>query len=375
MRRFHRRPFLLSTGALLMTAGPLQAAPFDWTPVTPAAAGFAPDLSARLDAAIAAGKLPNLHGVIVARAGKLVLERYMTGADESWGDPLGTVTFRPTTLHDLRSVTKSIVGLLYGIALSQGKVPAPDQPLLAQFPEYPDLASDPARQKLTIGHVLTMTMGTAWNEDIPYTSPANSEIAMEMAPDRYRFVLERPIVGEPGARWTYSGGATALLGQLIAKGTGRSLPDFARDALFAPLGIGTFEWSRGMDKVTPSAASGLRLAPRDLARIGHMMLQNGVWDGRPVVPPSWLNATLQDRARIDDFRRYGYHWYMGAFPVGPGGARRERWIGAAGNGGQRLYVLPGLDLVVVTTFGNYNKPDQWAPPLALLLETVLPAVT
>jgi len=377
MRRFplDRRQFLLSTGAFAMTAttGAL-AAPFAWTSLPPADMGFAADLPARLDAAIAAGKLPNLHGIIVARGGKLVLERYIPGVDESWGQPLGTVDFGPQTLHDLRSVTKSIVCLIYGIALSQGKVPAPDQPLLAQFPQYPDLAADPARQKLTIGHVLTMTMGTAWNEDLPYTNPANSEIAMEMAPDRYRFVLDRPVVGEPGVRWTYSGGATALLGHLIAKGTGQPLPDFARDALFTPLGIGAFEWVRGIDKVTPSAASGLRLAPRDLARIGQMVLQNGTWDGRPVVPASWLAAVLQDRVGIDDFRRYGYHWYMGALPVGAGGARRERWIGAAGNGGQRLYVMPGLDLVVAMTFGNYNKPDQWRPPLALLLDTILPTV-
>ncbi|HKU97920.1 MAG TPA: serine hydrolase [Vineibacter sp.] len=378
MHRFplDRRQFLLSTGALAMTSATTGAlaAPFAWTSVAPADVGFAPDLPARLDTAIAAGNLPNLHGVVVARAGKLVLERYVPGVDESWGQPLGTVDFGSTTLHDLRSVTKSIVGLLYGIALSQGKVPAPDQPLLAQFPEYPDLAADPARQKLTVGHVLTMTMGTDWNEDVPYTSPANSEIAMELAPDRYRFILERPVVGEPGARWTYSGGATALLGRLIAQGTGRPLPDFARDALFTPLGIGAFEWVRGIDKVTPSAASGLRLAPRDLARIGQMILQNGTWDGHPVVPASWLAAALQDRVGIDEFRRYGYQWYIGAFLVSADGGRRERWTGAAGNGGQRLYVMPGLDLVVAMTFGNYNKPDQWQPPLTLLRNVILPAI-
>ncbi len=355
---------------------PLSAAPFDWARIAPEDTGFAPDLAARLDAAAAAGKLPNLHGVIVARGGKLVLEHYAAGVDESWGRPLGTVKFGPDTLHDLRSVTKSIVGLVYGIALAQGKVPGPEAPLLASFPEYPDLAAEPARQKLTIGHVLTMTMGTDWDElSIPYTNPANAEIAMERAADRYRFILGRPIVGEAGARWTYSGGATALLGRLIAKGTGQSLPDFARAALFGPLGIEAFEWTRGMDGVTPSAASGLRLRPRDLARIGQMMLQGGTWDGREVVPPSWLQASLQVRVGIDQLRRYGYHWYLGELPAGSGERiQPERWIGAIGNGGQRLYVLPGLDLVVAMTFGNYNQPDQWKPPTAVLREVVLPAV-
>ncbi|MFX9054135.1 serine hydrolase, partial [Acinetobacter baumannii] len=87
--------------------------------------------------------------------------------DEAWGRPLGEVAFGPETLHDLRSVTKSIVGLLYGIALDRGKVPAPDQPLMAQFPEYPDLAADPARRDLTIAHALTMTLGTEWDETLP----------------------------------------------------------------------------------------------------------------------------------------------------------------------------------------------------------------
>lgn len=370
MRHLNRRHMIAGTGALLMTqtVRSAHAAPFEWTTGAPTEAGFAPDLPARLDAAIAAGKLPNLHGVVIARGGKLVLERYMAGADMMWNNPLGTVAFGPGTLHDLRSVTKSVTSLLYGVALAQGKVPAPEAPLMAQFPDYPDLAADPARQRITIGHVLTMSMGIEWDEmSIPYTNPANSEIAMEDAPDRYRFVLERPVVGEPGVRWTYCGGASALLGRLIAKGTGQPLPDFARAALFQPLGISDFEWMRGTDG-TPSSASGLRLTPRDLARIGQMVLQNGQWNGHAVVPAAWIEALSQERVPIDGPLRYGYQWYLGTLAGG------SRWVGAMGNGGQRLFVMPSLDLLVVTTFGNYDQPDQWKPPLALLLETVLPAL-
>jgi hypothetical protein len=141
----------------------------------------------------AQGSLPNLHGVVVARHGKLVLERYLEGADECWGRSLGTVTFGPDVQHDLRSVSKSIVGLLYGIALADGLVPAIDRPLVDHFP-YPDLAADPQRRRMTIGHALSMTLGIAWDETLPYSDPRNSEIAMEMARDRYRFVLEQPIV-------------------------------------------------------------------------------------------------------------------------------------------------------------------------------------
>src|SRR5262249_1816145 len=146
---------------------------------------FSTDLEARLDDAIAGGRASGLHGVVVLRDGEVALERYGAGEDFSWGDPLGFVTFGPDTLHDVRSVSKSVTALLYGVALGLGLVPAPEEPLLAAFPEYPDLVADPARARLTVEHALTMTLGLAWNEDVPYTSAANSEIAMEMAPDRY----------------------------------------------------------------------------------------------------------------------------------------------------------------------------------------------
>jgi CubicO group peptidase (beta-lactamase class C family) len=159
---------------------------------------------------------------------------------------LGVVRFGPDTLHDMRSVTKSIVGLLYGIALANGCVPTPEAKLVEQFMEYPDLSTDPARQRLTVGHALTMTLGTEWDEmTIPYTDPRNSEIAMDRAADRYRYILERPVVEPPGLHWTYNGGTTALLARLIAKGTGRPLEDFAREVLFEPLGITRTEWQRG----------------------------------------------------------------------------------------------------------------------------------
>ena len=161
--------------------------------------------------------IDGLHGVVVARRDGIVSEWYGTGPDFSWGEPHGVVEFGPETLHDMRSVTKSVVALLYGIALERGHVPAPDEPLLRHFPEYPDLAADPRRVARTVEHALTMTLAFEWDESPPYTSPANSEIAMELAPDRYRFVLDRPITGEPGRERSYCGGASAMLGRHDAK--------------------------------------------------------------------------------------------------------------------------------------------------------------
>src|SRR5260221_3221417 len=244
-RPVSRRAVLLATGASAMLSSMRPAAAESLPTARAEDVGFVPDLADRLDAGIRSGLLGGLHSVLIARDGRLVLERYCEGADEDWGEKLGTVAFGPETLHDLRSVTKSIVGLIYGIALDRGLVPPPDAPLLAQFPEYPDLIADPQRARLTVAHALTMTLGMEWDEERPYTDPANSEIAMEMAPDRYRFILDRPIVAAPGTRWIYSGGAVALLGRLIAKGAGKTLPEFARESLFEPLGIEAFEWAEG----------------------------------------------------------------------------------------------------------------------------------
>jgi CubicO group peptidase (beta-lactamase class C family) len=373
-----RRKILAGAGGLLMgeLTGMSSAAAFDWQPVSLAEAGFAGDLGARLDKAISDKRIWNLHGVVVVRNGRLVFERYFEGEDTARGSrPVGLVSFKPDTLHDLRSVTKSIVVLLYGIALAAGKVPAPEDQLMRSFPEYADLAADPERSGWTLHHVLSMTMGTDWNESMSYTDPANSETGMDMAPDRYRYILDRPLVTEPGKRWVYNGGATALLGRLIAKATGQSLHEYARETLFDPLGIGPTDWYA--DKSGELfAASGLRMTPRDLARIGELMLRGGAWDGRAVVSGEWIARCTTPVVPIDDKVQYGYQWYGGAFEFETSNMPRsnQRFWNAAGNGGQRLTVYPGLGLIVVVTAGNYNTRDQSVPSLRVISDAVMPSL-
>src|SRR5690348_8216936 len=192
----------------------------------------------------------------------------------------------------------------------------------------------------------------------------------------------RPVIEPPGRRWLYCGGATALLGRLIAKGAGESLPDYARKALFDPLGLGPTEWITNKDTWVvrmygpgdgePVAASGLRMRPRDLARIGQMMLDKGKADGRQIIPASWLEQCVMPRVSADEQRRYGYQWYMGDFAYGSRSEPHlDRWWGCFGNGGQRLWVMPDLDLVVVTTAGNYGTDNQWIPPVRIMREVVL----
>ena len=325
------------------------------------------DISAQLQRAHRDGDLEGLHGVLVIRRGEILAEQYFAGEDERWGQSLGIRHIGGEDLHDLRSVTKSIVSLLYGIALREGLVPGLEESLLAQFPQYEDLTGEPARESMTLRHALSMQMGTEWNEDLPYTDPNNSEIAMELASDRYRFILDRPMVRAPGECWAYNGGATALIGHFIEKGAGMALDDYAHEKLFQPLGIEAFDWIRGQDGVA-SAASGLRLSARDLAKIGQLVLQDGVWEGQQVVPKDWLSEALAPHGVPEEGIRYGLFWWLGPDGDPP------HWVAGFGNGGQRLTVSKASGLIVVVFAGNYNQSDAWKLPVKIMLEFVVPTL-
>ena len=138
--------------------------------------------------------------------------------------------------------------------------------------------------------------------------------------------------------WTYCGGATALLGRLIARGTGEPLLAYCRRVLFDPMGFGPVAWAQGRDGEY-RAASGLRLLPRDLLKIGQLVHAGGVWNGDQIVPRDWVKRAITPAVAIEDGRRYGYHWYLGAHAAAAS-QRREPWVGGIGWGGQRLYVFP-----------------------------------
>lgn len=193
---------------------------------------------------------------------------------------------------------------------------------------------------------------------------------MEMAPDRLRFVLERPFTSEPGTRWGYCGGATALLGGLIAQGAGMTLAEFAQESLFEPIGISNFEWATGKDGVH-SAASGLRLTTRDLARIGELVCGSGQWEGRRIVSRDWIESSIRSKVPTGDGLEYGLQWFLGQAPVPAIKEGQQRWMAGFGNGGQRLWVMPAAGVTAVIFSGNYNRFDAWISPTRIWREIVL----
>lgn len=349
------RRLLLRSGGALCALTCMKASSetkrFEWKRIDPESAGFARELPEQLDQGVASGALTNLHAVIIVRHGNLVVERYYKGQDESWGQPFREVTFNADTLHDIRSITKSIVSLLYGIALSEGKVPGVETPIANVFTAYPELVKDERKRHIKIVHALTMTMGLEWNEDLPIDDPRNSQMALEASQDRYRYLLTQRAVANPGEKWQYCGGATEILGHLIARGTGMPILEYARKKLFLPLGIENVVWNKG-DHDEEAAAWGLRMRPLDLARIGQLVLQRGEWNGARIVPANWLTESMIPRVDGWPDLRYGYQWHL--FPT-PSGSLAYWGLGL---GGQRLVISPERESVSVIHMGNYYRADQ-----------------
>jgi CubicO group peptidase (beta-lactamase class C family) len=188
------------------------------------------------------------------------------------------------------------------------------------------------------------------------------------SPDRY--VFSRPVAAPPGSRWNYNSGGVAVLADLLTRTTQRPLKEFVRESLFEPLGIRDWEWTADLHG-RPMAFTGLRMRPRDMAKLGRLVLDHGRWRGKQIVPAEWISESLQPRIRtgIADFD-YGYLWWLG--PVDWQG-RKLRWAAAFGNGGQRIIVVPELDLTVVITAGAYGDP-QAAPRVHAFFKDIVSTV-
>jgi CubicO group peptidase (beta-lactamase class C family) len=323
-------------------------------------------VAARVDA----GEFGNVHAVLAWRGDELVGERYFSGFDEKRGFPLGVVTFGPDTLHDARSVTKTVVALLFGIAQAEGKVGALDTPVIDSFPDYADLRT-PERARIQLGHALAMSSGLAWDEfTYPYQDARNSERLMDAAPDPFRYVLSQPIAHSPGTHWQYSGGDVAVVARAIERGVGMPLDEYAAQKLFGPLGITHWEWMK--NRGVPLAASGLRLTPRDMGKIGLLIAHRGAWNGAQIAPAAWVEAMTSPHATVGAEAacgmRYGYFTWLPT--ICAPGAAPEAMILAIGYGGQRVAIMPARNLVIVTTAGNYADQGQSNRANALLRAVV-----
>ncbi len=312
----------------------------------------------------------NVHSVLVIKNDKLIFEEYFKGMDQRRGKSLGEVEFGPETLHDQRSVTKSFTSALMGIAIEKDLIKLDDK-IFKFFPKDKDLNKG-QKKDITIEHLLTMSSGLEWDEETyPYSDDRNSETAMDYSESSTRYVLEQKVVTKPGEKFEYCGGCTMLLAGAIQHVTGKKMDKWAEQVLFAPLGIDQYEWLQH-DDGHPTAASGLRLTPRSMAKFGYLYANNGKWHGKQVLSKTWVDASTQFHAEVapDAERQYGYQWWLEDAQDGDISFKVHV---ARGNGGQRIYVVPALKLIAVLTAGNYNNQKQSSASDVAFRDYILPA--
>jgi CubicO group peptidase (beta-lactamase class C family) len=269
------------------------------------------------------------------------------------GGDLGIVEHNINTLHDLRSVTKSVVSSCIGIAIAKGQIQSVDQKIFDFFPEYEQFNVG-SKKDLTIEHLLTMSSGLEWNEEVPYDNPENSEVLMSDSADPLAYILSRPIVTDPGTAWRYNGGTTQLLAEIIKRASGNSVAEFANENLFKELGIIEYEWAEFPGTKNPVAASGLRLRTRDILKFGILYQNNGTWDGKQVVPEAWVEKSFTSGVARPGDGGYGYQFWIVNDTIQ---GKAMSWPLANGNGDQIIFFDKKNDLLVVMTAGNYNKWD------------------
>src|SRR6266702_762092 len=310
-----------------------------WVKGKPSSVGLDEKILAELDGDLASGKYSRVDSFEVIRCGREVYERkyphaygqiygkeaktrgplnaHLTGP-YNYFDPAWHPYYHGTDLHSMQSVSKTVTSVILGIAITRGDFKAGlDTPLLKYFDVAAVKNVDDRKRRITLQHVLTMTTGLDWNEEVAYDDPKNDSSLMEAANDWVQYVIDRPMAQEPGKVFNYSSGVSELLAHIFQKGT--------------PMGVVDTE-------------GGLFLRTTDLAKIGYFYLHDGMWDGEQIVSKDWVKQSLTPFIDAEEGFKYGFKWWL--FPRAEG--QRYVWM-ARGFGGQRLMVFPEEDLIAAFT--------------------------
>jgi CubicO group peptidase (beta-lactamase class C family) len=345
-----------------------------WRVADPEQQGMSPETLARIRE-FAQDTSPLLTGIVVVRRGYIVYEQYLRG-------------FHERSYHSVYSVTKSVTSALVGAALGRGLLSSIDQNVMDFFPEIDGWDIDPRVRTITLRHLLTMTGG--WTPHLPGSEERLGLPELATNPALAQTILRRQMAHEPGTHFWYDSLGMHLLSMIVARASAMTTAEFALEALFRPLGIWPdttprFLWHTGADgphNFHPhglwdestgllwrvdrggygTGCCGVHFTVRELAKFGYLYLNRGRWDGEQIVPHEYVTQSGQPQSEGRDGTRYGYLWWI------PQSVHRTYY--GWGHGGQYVYVVPDLEVVVAIT-AHLGRND----PARIVNEFVIPAVT
>jgi CubicO group peptidase (beta-lactamase class C family) len=299
----------------------------------------------------------NIHSLVIVRNNKLVAESYFDG-------------WHRDRLHATRSASKSFISTFVGIAIDKGHISDVHQKVFDYFPEYAHL-NNAQKSQIEIRQLLTMTSGLQWDEkSYPSSDSRNDETAFEKSNDRLGYILGKEVVNKPGDRFEYNSGCPVVEAAIIEKSTGEDAEIFAKKNFFAPLNITNYYWRKNDDGLI-TAVGPILLRPRDMAKLGQLFLDSGKWKGQQIVSAKWVaDATVTVKGNETNATGYGYHWWTAQYTIN---SKPIRIFFAQGSGGQYIFVVPGLNAVLVFTSGNYEPLNQRAP-FGMMTNVILPAM-
>ena len=301
------------------------------------------------------GNYPDVHSILIMKNDRLVLEEYFYDYDQN-------------TPHQLRSATKPFIGGVMGIAMDQGFIKSEEDGLYQYFKDrYPDIEITKDKEKITIEDFLTYRHGLDCENDNPES--LGSEAAMMQSEDWVKYTLDLPVKQDPGTITSYCTGCSLTIGQLVEVATGGMIEDFARENLFAPMGITNYKWKFEANPKSITTFSQMYLTPRDLVKLASMFKNGGTWNDQQIISKSWVDKTFDNNNGA-----YGYLWLHRDFTVN--GKTYNSYL-ATGNGGQKISIWPELDMITVFTGGNYNSYQLYGkstPPNEMIPKYVLAAL-
>jgi len=320
-----------------------------WETGSLTAAEIGPEAIREIASEIEAGTYPQINSLLIVRDGKLVFENYFNGANRN-------------TSENIYSAEKSITSCLMGIAIDKGHIAGENELLYPFFPEYDSIANwSPWKDEIRLRHLITMTSGFLLEGD-DYDLWAHNIGSR----DWIKFYLDLPMVTAPGSTFDYLSICDRLAGHVVERQAQIPLPQFAAENLFGPLGMANYNWD-GWDPIDNSMISSrLELRAIDMAKIGQMYLEDGLWQGNRIVSEEWVA-----RSTTMNMSYYGYNWwvYTWSTPVG-----LVDVYYAFGNGGNSVFVFDRYRMVVVFTGDYFVRPDLWEQQYDLLKTQIIPAV-